>query len=97
MATDVKGDLPDELSYVVGADVGVEKAAVDRVRCARTPLGRRAEALAAARSRRPVRRRRRSDDIAFSVGALNVVSGAFGTEGEHRRHACWSRSICSSS
>jgi hypothetical protein len=77
VANNIKGDLPDEISYVVGADVGVEKRlsiafdvlgrhssdAPTLSRSTFTPAGSPAETF---------------PDIAFGVGALNVVSGAFG-------------------
>jgi hypothetical protein len=77
IATGVKGDLPDELSYVLGADVGIEK----RLSIAFDVLGRHsADAPTIARSTftaagSPTRT---FPDIAFGVGSLNVVSGAFG-------------------
>ena len=76
VATGVKGDLPDELSYVIGADVGIEK----RLSIAFDVLGRHSSdaprlsssTFTAAASGETFQ------DIAFGVGSLNVVSGAFG-------------------
>jgi hypothetical protein len=76
VATNVKGDLPDELSYVVGADVGIEK----RLSIAFDVLGRHStdaprlsnSTFTAAGSQATFQ------DIAFGVGTLNVLSGAFG-------------------
>lgn len=76
VATNVKGNLPDELSYVVGADVGIER----RLSIAFDVLGRHSSdaprllnsSFTAAGSTQSY------PDIAFDIGALNVVSGAFG-------------------
>jgi hypothetical protein len=76
VATGVKGDLPDELSYVIGADVGIEK----RLSLAFDVLGRHSSdaprlsssTFTAADSRETFQ------DIAFSQGSLNIVSGACG-------------------
>jgi hypothetical protein len=76
VATGVKGDLPDELSYVVGADVGIEK----RLSIAVDVLGRHsadAPQLSSSTFKSPVSPDT-FQDIAFGTGSLNVVSGAFG-------------------
>jgi hypothetical protein len=76
VATGVKGDLPDELSYVVGADVGIEK----RLSIAVDVLGRHsADAPRLSSSTfTPAGSQQAFQDIAFGVGSLNLVSGAFG-------------------
>jgi hypothetical protein len=76
VATGVKGDLPDELSYVVGADVGIEK----RLSIAFDVLGRySADAPRLLSSTfTPAGSQQTFQDIAFGVGALNVVTGSFG-------------------
>jgi hypothetical protein len=76
VAAGTKGDVPDEVSYVVGADVGVAK----RLTIAFDLLGRHSAnaprlastTFAAAGSDQ------KYPDIAFGVGSLDVVSGAFG-------------------
>ena len=76
VATGVKGDLPDELSYVVGADVGVEK----RLSIAFDVLGRYSTDAPRLSSSTftPAGSQETFQDIAFSVGSLNVVTGSFG-------------------
>jgi hypothetical protein len=77
VATRVKGDLPDELSYVVGADVGIEK----RLSIAFDVLGRHssdAPRLSRSTFTAAGSPSQTFPDIAFGVGSLNVVSGAFG-------------------
>jgi hypothetical protein len=75
VATGVKGDLPDELSYVIGADVGIEK----RLSIAFDVLGRRSSnAPRLSTSTFTAGSGETLQDIAFGVGSLNVVSGAFG-------------------
>ena len=77
VATGVKGDLPDELSYVFGADVGIEK----RLSIAFDLLGRHssdAPKLSTSTFRPSGSPLQSFPDIAFGVGSLNVVSGAFG-------------------
>ena len=76
VATGVKGDLPDELSYVVGADVGVEK----RLSIAFDVLGRYSTDAPRLSSStfKPAGSQETFQDIAFSVGSLNVVTGSFG-------------------
>jgi hypothetical protein len=76
VATNVKGDLPGELSYVVGADVGIE----NRLTVAFDVLARHSSdaprlsssTFTAAGSSETFQ------DIGFGVGSLNVVSGALG-------------------
>ena len=77
VAAGVKGDLPNELTYVFGADVGVEK----RLSIALDLLGRYssdAQRLSSSTFTANVTPPQTFQDIAFSVGSLNVVSGAFG-------------------
>ena len=77
VAAGVKGDLPNELTYVFGADVGVEK----RLSIAFDLLGRYssdAQRLSSSTFTANVTPPQTFQDIAFSVGSLNVVSGAFG-------------------
>jgi hypothetical protein len=77
VTTNVKGDLPDELSYVVGADVGIEK----RLSIAFDVLGRHskdAPRISSGTFRAAESPAESFNDIAFSVGSLNVASGAFG-------------------
>jgi hypothetical protein len=77
VATGVKGNLPDEFSYVVGADVGVEK----RLSIAFDVLGRHsanAPKLASSTFTAATSPAQTFPDIAFGIGSLNVVSGAFG-------------------
>jgi hypothetical protein len=77
VTTGVKGDLPDELSYVLGADVGIEK----RLSIAFDVLARHsADAPRLSSSTFTVAGSPSTTfpDIAFGVGSLNVVSGAFG-------------------
>ena len=76
VATGVKGELPDELSYVIGADVGIEK----RLSIAVDVLGRHSSDAPKLSSSTftPVGSQQTFQDIAFSVGSLNVVSGSFG-------------------
>ena len=77
VTTNVKGDLPDELSYVVGADVGIEK----RLSIAFDVLGRHSKDATRLSSSTFLAAESPAEsfsDIAFSVGSLNVVSGAFG-------------------
>jgi hypothetical protein len=76
VTTGEKGDLPGELSYVVGADVGIEK----RLSIAFDVLGRHS-ADAPRLSGSTFKAAGSSEtfqDIAFGVGSLNVVSGSFG-------------------
>ena len=75
--TGVKGDLPNELTYVFGADIGVEK----RLSIALDVLGRyssNAQRLSSSTFTANVTPPQTFQDIAFSVGSLNVLSGAFG-------------------
>ncbi|MGH9143832.1 MAG: hypothetical protein ACRD2I_22070 [Vicinamibacterales bacterium] len=75
VTTGVKGDLPNELSYVVGADVGIEK----RLSIAFDVLGRYSNnAPRLSSSTFTAADSESFQDIAFDVGSLNVVSGAFG-------------------
>jgi hypothetical protein len=76
VATGVKGDLADELSYVVGTDIGIEK----RLSIAFDVLGRHsADAPRLSKSTlTPAGSQETFQDIAFGVGSLNVVDGAFG-------------------
>jgi hypothetical protein len=78
IAAGVKGDLPNELSYVFGADVGVER----RLSIAFDVLGRYwsdAQRLASSTfTVSSVSPPQTFDDVAFRVGSLNVVSGSFG-------------------
>jgi hypothetical protein len=78
IAAGVKGDLPNELSYVFGADVGVER----RLSIAFDVLGRYwsdAQRLASSTfTASSVSPPQTFDDVAFRVGPLNVVSGSFG-------------------
>jgi hypothetical protein len=78
IAAGVKGDLPNELSYVFGADVGVER----RLSIAFDVLGRywsNAQRLSSSTfTVSSVSPPQTFDDVAFRVGALNVVSGSFG-------------------
>jgi hypothetical protein len=77
VTTGTKGDLPDELSYGVGADVGIEK----RLSIAFDLIGRHsadAPRLSSTTFETPGSSLQSFPDIAFSVGALNVVSGALG-------------------
>jgi hypothetical protein len=76
VATNVKGDLPGELSYVVGADVGVE----NRLTVALDVLGRHSsDAPRLSSSTFTVAGSEQTfQDIGFGVGSLNVVSGALG-------------------
>jgi hypothetical protein len=77
VTTNVKGDLPGELSYVVGADVGIEK----RVSIAFDVLGRHSTAaprLSGSTFTAAESPAGSFNDIAFTVGSLNAASGAFG-------------------
>ena len=76
VTTGVKGKLPDEVSYGIGADVGVEK----RLSMAFDVLGRHSSgAPKLSRSTYTAAGSRETfQDIAFSVGSLDVFSGAFG-------------------
>src|SRR4029434_5920719 len=77
VTANVKGDLPDEFSYVVGADVGIER----RLSIAFDVLGRHskdAPKLSSSTFTSPESPAQSFSDIAFSVASLNVVSGAFG-------------------
>jgi hypothetical protein len=77
VTTNAKGDLPDELSYIVGADVGIEK----RVSIAFDLIGRysrNATRLSDSTFTSASAPSESFSDIAFGVGSLNVVSGAFG-------------------
>jgi hypothetical protein len=75
VARGIKGDLPDEISYMVGADIGVEK----RLSIAFDLLGRHsADAPKLASTTFTGADRTTFADIAFSVGSLNVVTGAVG-------------------
>jgi hypothetical protein len=79
VAQDIKGDLPDELSWVVGADAGIDK----RLSLAFDVLGRHlsdAPRLASSTFTSAGTPQQSFPDIAFSVGSLNVVSGAFGVK-----------------
>jgi hypothetical protein len=76
VTTGVKGDLPDELSYVIGADVGIEK----RLSIAFDVLGRHSSDAPRLSSSTftPAGSSETFQDIAFGVGSLNVLNGAFG-------------------
>jgi hypothetical protein len=77
VTTGTKGDLPDELSYGVGADVGIEK----RLSIAFDLIGRHsadAPRLSITTFETAGSSPQSFPDIAFSVGALNAVSGALG-------------------
>ena len=76
VTTGVKGDLPNELSYVVGADVGIEK----RLSIAFDVLGRHSTNAPRLSSSTftPAGSRETFQDIAFDVASLNLLSGAFG-------------------
>jgi hypothetical protein len=75
IAQGIKGDLPDELSYVLGADIGVEK----RLSIAFDILGRHSpDAPRLSSTTFTGADRTTFPDISFSVGSLNVVSGAIG-------------------
>jgi hypothetical protein len=76
-ATGEKGDLPDELTYIVGADVGVDK----RLTLAFDLLGRHSSdsprlEVASFVSQDP--KRTVYPDLSFRLGSLDVVSGSFG-------------------
>jgi hypothetical protein len=72
---DIKGDLPDELSYVIGADVGVEK----RLSIALELLGRHSSDAPRLSSRTFTAANGETfPDISFRVGTLDSVSGALG-------------------
>ena len=72
VTTGVKGDLPDELSYVIGADVGIEK----RLSIAFDVLGRHSSDAPRLSSSTftPAGSSETFQDIAFGVGSLNVES-----------------------
>ena len=76
VATGVKGNLPDELSFTVGADVGIEK----RLSIAFDVLGRHSADAPRLSNRtfKPAGSEQTFQDITFGVGSLNVISGAFG-------------------
>ncbi|MCU1381600.1 MAG: hypothetical protein JWL71_297 [Acidobacteria bacterium] len=75
VATNVKGNLPDELSFVAGADVGIEK----RLSLAFDVLGRHStDALRLSSSTYTPVGSQPFQDITFGVGALNVMSGSVG-------------------
>jgi hypothetical protein len=77
VTTDVKGDLPDELWFVAGADVGIDK----RLSIAFDVLGHHstdAPRLSSSTFTAAGSPAESFSDIAFSVGSLNVVTGAFG-------------------
>ena len=75
VATNTRGDLPDEFSYVVGADIGIER----RLSIAFDVLGRHSkDAPKLSRSTFTAAPAESFSDIAFSVASLNVMSGAFG-------------------
>ena len=75
MTAGTKGDLPDELSYVVGADLGIEK----RLTLAFDVLGRHSsDAPRLASTTFNGNPSQSFPDIAFGVGSLDVVSGALG-------------------
>jgi hypothetical protein len=77
VSTGEKGDMPDELSYVVGADVGIEK----RLSIAFDLLGRHTSAAPRLSSKTFTTNSSPAqtfEDIAFSTGSLNVLTGAFG-------------------
>ena len=75
VARGIKGELPDELSYVLGADIGVEK----RLSIAFDVLGRHSPDAPRLSSRTFTGADHTTyPDITFSVGSLNVVSGAIG-------------------
>lgn len=76
VAAGIKGKLPDELSFVVGADVGIEK----RLSIAFDVLGRHSTDAPRLSSTtfKPAGSSETFPDIAFGVGSLNVMSGAFG-------------------
>ena len=80
LATGAKGSLPDELSYAVGADVGVER----RLSLAFDVLGRRSpdtprlQNSAFVSQASPTSPSETYPDIAFINGTLNVVNGSIG-------------------
>jgi hypothetical protein len=76
IASNQKGDLPNELSYIVGADVGVDR----RLSLAFDLLGRHsadAPRLASSTFTSPATSTR-YPDIAFRLDSLDVVTGSFG-------------------
>jgi hypothetical protein len=76
VSTGIKGDLPDDISYGIGADIGIEK----RLSVAFDVLGRHSPDAPRLASSTFVSAASPETfhDIAFSVGSLNVVNGAFG-------------------
>jgi hypothetical protein len=79
IATRQKGDLPNEIWYVAGADVGVER----RLSLAFDVIGRRVGDSPRLTRRDFVAQGPAAPtyaDIAFSQGTLNLVSGAFGVK-----------------
>jgi hypothetical protein len=74
IARDIKGDLPDEISYVFGADLGIEK----RLSIAFDVLGRHSPDAPTLSSKTFTSAGQTFPDISFGVGSLNVVSGAIG-------------------
>jgi hypothetical protein len=83
VATNVKGDLPDELSYIVGGDVGIEQ----RLSIAFDLLGRYSpdapklsSSSFTAVGTADAPGNATFPDIAFTTGSLHVLSGAFGVK-----------------
>jgi hypothetical protein len=75
VAQGIKGDLPNEISYVLGADIGVEK----RLSIAFDVLGRHsADAPKLSSTTFTAADHTTFPDITFSVGSLNVLTGAIG-------------------
>jgi hypothetical protein len=77
VAAGTKGDIPDELSYVLGADLSVDK----RVSLAAELIGRHSTDSPRLSSRTfsvPNQPGVSFPDISFSSGSLNVLSGAVG-------------------
>jgi hypothetical protein len=77
IATDQKGDLPDELIYIVGADLGVDR----RLSLAFDLLGRHSSdspRLAASTFTTAAAPDASYPDIAFRLGTLDVVTGSVG-------------------
>jgi hypothetical protein len=77
VANGTKGDIPDELSYVVGADFAVDK----RLTLAAELLGRHSPdspRLSTTTFAVPANPAITFRDISFTNGSLNVLSGAFG-------------------
>jgi hypothetical protein len=78
VATRQKGDLPNEIWYVAGADVGVER----RLSLAFDVIGRRVADSPRLTSRQFVAQAsgQTFSDITFNVGTLNLITGAFGAK-----------------